>query len=402
MEDVISNLLKDINKDKISSESKKQQKRLEVIRYLCDEMSQRRAQGSICKLFGYISQVYESQISQLQLSKIEALTSENKKLLDVIDQEREQKVKIEKDLKSQISELKKHNQSAINKLEIQIEELKKSDGVNKTKEKSKKHQESEESDIFEGLNSEKRERIMSEVAELYEANVALQMENKILKDNQQKLENGLKFMDTKGEFGDSMNVDSEYEDEGSFVKNGSYTDNSQLGKSHDQDTLGSIHNIFVDPTSESFIQERKKELAYRKPNFVPELDFDKLRKPDLIEAIKLKAFGVNKNILKPSHSQKIHMSHSNRVPGEKISFSMEHEGDESASETIGGGSNSFSGEELKHSHLKSSHHHNHSHIMIKDSHNVSSNLNDESQNYGSNISKMQNSCFASSSEATKK
>ena len=52
-------------------------------------------------------------------------------------------------------------------------------------------------------------------------------------------------MDSKEGQVDSMNIDSEYDEyeEGSFVKNGSYTDNDDLGQSHYNESIGSIHNI---------------------------------------------------------------------------------------------------------------------------------------------------------------
>ena len=256
--------------------------------------------------------------------------------------------------------------------------------------------ESEESDIFEGLSDEKKEKIMAEVAELYEANVALQMENKMLKKRQHK------FLGSQEGILDSMNMDSEeYEDEGSFIKNGSYTDNDELGNSHDNYTIGSIHNIWIDPTSESYIEGKKRELAVKKPMTVPTLDFNYLHKQEQAPSIKIKSFGVNKHLLKAGSSGKIHQfSHSNRIPDERISFTWEGEHEESATETVECISNSIEIEEKKNAILNK--HHNHSHIMIKDVHDASSNLNEDSQNYGSNISKLQNSYFATSSEATKK
>ncbi|CAI2381034.1 unnamed protein product [Moneuplotes crassus] len=321
LEDVITNLLNDIEKDEKQPESKKQKKRLEVIRYLCNEMNQRRVQNSICKLFGYISQIYESHISTLSVSKLYYLEAQNKKLQQLLEQEKEDKIKITKNFTSQLREL--------NKMHIQI--------------------------------MEPKEGIL-----------------------------------------DSMNMDSEYEEEGPFVKNGSYTDNEYLGHSHGQDTIGSIHNIFVDPTSEVFLEERKRELAFRKPSFVPDLDFDQLNRLDLKKAVRLKAFGVNKKLLHQSKSQKINHAQSNRIPGERISFTLEGYENDSASETCEKVSNSIEMEERKNPKFKSSKLHAHSHIMVKDVHNVSSNLNEHSQHFSGNISKIQNSCFASSSEATKK
>ena len=64
-----------------------------------------------------------------------------------------------------------------------------------------------------------------------------------------KFQKGIHILDSKEGHLDSMNVDSELEEEGSFVKNGSYTDNDQLGDSHYNETIGSIHNICIDQAS---------------------------------------------------------------------------------------------------------------------------------------------------------
>lgn len=80
---------------------------------------------------------------------------------------------------------------------------------------------------------------MAEVAELYEANIELQLENNKLRE---KLQKGTIILDSNEGHNDSMNVDSELEDEGSFIKNGSYTNNDELGNSHFNETIGSIHN----------------------------------------------------------------------------------------------------------------------------------------------------------------
>lgn len=80
---------------------------------------------------------------------------------------------------------------------------------------------------------------------------------------------GIKILDSNKDWHqDSMNMHSEmglsqemYEHfaNESFVKCGSYTDNDELGKSHYDDSIGSIHNIFIDPTSESYIEALKRE-----------------------------------------------------------------------------------------------------------------------------------------------
>ena len=201
---------------------------------------------------------------------------------------------------------------------------------------------------------------------------------------------------------DSMNYDTEgegYEEE-SFVKNGSYTDNDDLGKSHYDNTIGSIHNIYADPTDPEYIKSRQMEKEkMKKPEIIPVLDFKKLENNDLIPMLKVKAFG--KKVLKGTQSGKIpHYSLSNRTANEKISFTMEGEGDDQTSEAMEGISNKLKVEEKKNDAFKTEH--GHSNIMIKDLHNVSTNLLDDSQNYWSNISKLQNSCDATSSEATKK
>jgi len=268
------------------------------------------------------------------------------------------------------------------------------------KKEKKSHDDSDESDILEGLSERKKEKIISEIAEIYKVNVALEAENKLLKKQRKQLAKGIKFLDIKDGAIDSMNYDTEgegYEEE-SFVKNGSYTDNDDLGKSHYDNTIGSIHNIYADPTDPEYIKSRKMEKEkMKKPEIIPVLDFKKLENNDLIPMLKVKAFG--KKVLKGTQSGKIpHYSLSNRTANEKISFTMEGEGDDQTSEAMEGISNKLKVEEKKNDETE----HGHSNIMIKDLHNVSTNLLDDSQNYWSNISKLQNSCDATSSEATKK
>lgn len=275
---------------------------------------------------------------------------------------------------------------------------------NKPKDNHKDHKnsESDESDIFEGLNEEKKERIMSEVAELYEANIALQVENNMLKKKQEKFQKGIHILDSKEGHLDSMNVDSELEEEGFFVKNGSYTDNDELGNSHYNETIGSIHNIWIDPTSESYIEGLKREqIAKIKPDIIPVLDFEKLNRPDLVPSLKLKGF----KMIKASHSGKVpHYSLSNRTMGERISFTIEGDNEDSQQETpdtFDKVSFEIEVEEKKNS-VSQNKMGSSNHIMIKDVHNVSSNINDNSQQYDCNLSKAHNSWFANSSEATKK
>lgn len=226
---------------------------------------------------------------------------------------------------------------------------------------------------------------MAEVAELYESNIALQIENNMLKKQQEKLNKGIKILDSKENMHqDSMNVDSEmyeYEEE-SFVKNGSYTDNDELGKSHYiDDSIGSIHNIFIDPTSESYIKAKEREVKMKvKPKCVPTLDFEKLNLPHLQPSLKIKSKGKKGFKIVPANKV-AHYSLSNRSADEKITFTggNDESGTREAPEDAGK-----------------------DHIMIQDVNELSYNLYDDSQQHISNFSKAQNSVFANSSNTTKK
>ena len=124
------------------------------------------------RIFGYISEVYETHIKQLQSkdkinsspSAYEILCQENKNLKSKHEKEKKRTEMIIKDLNDKIQRMKD-----------QFEHSKKQEKIT--------HQSNSdsESDIFEGLSESKKERIMSEVAELYEANIALQIENNMLK-----------------------------------------------------------------------------------------------------------------------------------------------------------------------------------------------------------------------------
>jgi hypothetical protein len=223
---------------------------------------------------------------------------------------------------------------------------------------------------------------MAEVAELYEANIELQLENNKLRE---KLQKGTIILDSNEGHNDSMNVDSELEDEGSFIKNGSYTNNDELGNSHFNETIGSIHNWCIDPASESYIEGIKREIIAKvKPEIIPVLNFAKLNRPDLVPSLKVKNYSM-----------------SNRTMNERISFTIEDDDDESQLATPESPDKVFYNIaiEQKHNAISQNKVSSGNHIMIEDVHD---NDNDNSHQYESNMSKAQISWFANSSEATKK
>lgn len=124
LESVVSNLLKEIQNDKSLSIQHKQDKKLELIRYVCEELSQRSTQGAICRLFGYISTVYESNIKMMNSSDkvnsspsaYEILAQENLKLTKKLDLSKEQQSESEKQHKKQLEKLKKQHSIIINKM----------------------------------------------------------------------------------------------------------------------------------------------------------------------------------------------------------------------------------------------------------------------------------------------
>ena len=163
---------------------KNRRNKLELIRYVWEEISQRKSQNSVCRLFGYVNSVYEAQFRILSKadklnwspSAYEILLQENMKLTKSLEKERERRHRAEEGHKSELEQINKHHSTVIEDMKEKIDSLKP-----KIKNKNKETSESESSDIFEGLNESKKEQIMAEVAELYEANIALQIENTMLK-----------------------------------------------------------------------------------------------------------------------------------------------------------------------------------------------------------------------------
>ena len=82
-------------------------------------------------------------------------------------------------MKSKYEKEKKRSEMVIKDLNDKIQRMK--DQPENSKKQTHQSNSDSESDIFEGLSESKKERIMSEVAELYEANIALQLENNMLK-----------------------------------------------------------------------------------------------------------------------------------------------------------------------------------------------------------------------------
>lgn len=169
--------------------SKNKKNKLELIRYVCEELSQRQTQGSICRIFGYINQIYESHIKMLDNndkvnsspSAYEILYQENIKLKQKYELEKDKCSRIEKEWRKEIDKLSKNHSMIVKELNEKIDSLKQDKNKNKEKAKVKQTTDDDESDIFEGLSESKKEKIMAEVAELYEANIALQIENNVLK-----------------------------------------------------------------------------------------------------------------------------------------------------------------------------------------------------------------------------
>jgi len=83
--------------------------KLEIIRYVWDELCQRRAQGSIWRILKYISQVYEEQIKNNNDLKNENLTSEINKLTQKLKYEKETKIELEKELRKEIKHIKEQH-----------------------------------------------------------------------------------------------------------------------------------------------------------------------------------------------------------------------------------------------------------------------------------------------------
>ena len=199
-------------------------------------------------------------------SAYEILVQENTKLKQKLELEKEKWIVIEKEYRKEIDKLTKNHSMILKELNDKIDVLKSDKISSKEKVKIKHSNESDESDIFEGLSESKKERIMTEVAELYEANIALQIENNVLK-KQGKLNKGNKILSSQHEVNhhDSINLDSDVQMSHDFEvdfashtyqKFGSFTENEDLGRSHYNESIGSIHNIWIDPTSESYIESK--------------------------------------------------------------------------------------------------------------------------------------------------
>lgn len=208
---------------------------------------------------------------------------------------------------------------------------------------------------------------------------------------------------------ESINTDSEvqisqdFEDKygtHSLQKFGSFTDNDELGRSHYNESIGSIHNIWIDPTSESYIEARKREnIAKVKPSIIPVLNFAKLNRPDLMQPMKNKPEPkINKSIKVSSSGKIAHYSLSNRTPDEFISFSMNNEHEESNTATMNKASIEIAADEAQ---LLFQEKADGNHILVKEINDASSNLFDSRQQE-SNMSKAHVSWFANSSNTTKK
>lgn len=303
-------------------------------------------------------------------SAYEILVQENLKLTKELDVEKEKMMKMDKQHKQELDKVNKNHNLVLKELHQKIERLEaQKQKTAKEKPVTPNLTESDESDIFEGLSESKKERIMAEVAELYEANLALQIENNALKKKQEKLTKGIKILDSKeGINQDSMNLDSDmFEgDEESYFKYGSYTDINELGKSHYEDSIGSIHNIFIDPTSESYIEGKKRELKAKiKPKVIPTLDFDQLNLPHIQPSLKIK--GKNKKAVKASCSGKLpHYSLTNRSADERISFGSDKQNEDSEKEGQEVPTLSLEVEEAKNPHFHKTQDQSKNHIMIKE------------------------------------
>lgn len=237
---------------------------------------------------------------------------------------------------------------------------------------------------------------MAEVAELYEANITLHYENTLLK---KKLEKYGKGEILGAEKADSMNMETEEDGGDNLYEFGSYTDNDELGNSHYDESLGSIHNIFVDPNSESYKKEKAREKKLMvKPEIIPKLEFDKLYVPVQKPNLKLKVNSKKKNTASNIVNG---YSLSNRTE-EWIDFATENENQNS--ETLEGDQNSIHLhiEETKNFGKSKTQDKESNHILIKEVNDISSHLCDDSRHVESNFSKVQNSCFANSSNTTKK
>jgi len=310
-----------------------------LIRYVCEELTQKRSQGVICRLFGYVNQVYEDQIESMEnhdknntsSSAYGILVQENLKLTKTIEMQNKRQADSEEEKNKEINKLTKKHSLELKELNDKIDKLKeinkaqiKSINDEKAKQVESIKSDDSESDIFEGLSESKKEKIMSEVTELYEANIALQYENNILSKKLEKIANGGKILDSNDNYPyDSMNVESDMNNDPNetLFKYGSYTNNDDLGNSHYNESVGSIHNIYVDKESKSYQKAIEREKIMRlKPEEIPTLDFDKLGNQNPKPSLKLKGSKNIKKIKVISTAKPAGYSMSNRTIDEKYNF----------------------------------------------------------------------------------
>ena len=109
----------------------------------------------------------------------------------------------------------------------------------------------------------------------------------------------------------------------------SFTENDELGYSHNSDATASIHNIYIDPTDESYKKKIELQNARKKPDIIPTLDFGQLEnRPDLKpKNYKLKIDSGPKLTKHKSTNKIQRQSISNRTPEEHISFSLQDDQD---------------------------------------------------------------------------
>jgi hypothetical protein len=97
-----------------------------------------------------------------------------------------------------------------------------------------------------------------------------------------------------------------------------------------------------------------------------------------------------------------HYSLSNRTADERISFTLEKEAEEYDGDTQDQISSNLEIEEMKNQQMYKTQGNEADHILIKEVNDLSFNLYDDSKQNESHMSKAYNSCFANSSNTTKK
>lgn len=97
-----------------------------------------------------------------------------------------------------------------------------------------------------------------------------------------------------------------------------------------------------------------------------------------------------------------HYSLSNRTADERISFTLEKEAEEYGGDTQDQISSNLEIEEMKNQQMYKTQGNEADHILIKEVNDLSFNLYDDSKQNESHMSKAYNSCFANSSNTTKK